>query len=47
MENHSSQWPTASEEQFVGTLEATHENTLKIVPFELLVQYAVIPNQLH
>jgi hypothetical protein len=28
-------------------LEATHENTLKIVPFELLIQYAVIPNQLH
>ena len=28
-------------------LEATHENTLKIVPFELLIQYAVIPSQLH
>ncbi len=28
-------------------LEATHEATLKIVPFELLIQYAVIPNQLH
>jgi uncharacterized protein len=28
-------------------LEATHENTLKIVPFELLIQYAVIPDQLH
>ena len=28
-------------------LEATHENTLKIVPFELLIQYAVIPEQLH
>src|SRR6202030_1255859 len=25
-------------------LEATHENTLKIVPFELLIQYAVIPS---
>jgi uncharacterized protein (DUF2237 family) len=28
-------------------LEATHENTLKIIPFELLIQYAVIPQQLH
>ena len=28
-------------------LEATHENTLKIVPFELLIQFAVIPKQLH
>jgi len=28
-------------------LEATHEATLKIVPFELLIQYAVIPDQLH
>ena len=28
-------------------LEATHENTLSIVPFEQLVQYAVIPEQLH
>jgi len=28
-------------------LEATHENTLQIVPFELLIQYAVIPDQLH
>ena len=28
-------------------LEATHENTLKIVPFELLIQFAVIPDQLH
>ena len=28
-------------------LEATHENTLKIVPFELLIQHAVIPEQLH
>jgi uncharacterized protein (DUF2237 family) len=28
-------------------LEATHENTLKIVPFELLIQYAVIPTQLN
>ena len=27
-------------------LEATHEATLKIVPFELLIQYAVIPDQL-
>ncbi len=28
-------------------LEATHESTLNIVPFELLIQYAVIPEQLH
>jgi uncharacterized protein len=28
-------------------LEATHEATLKIVPFELLIEYAVIPDQLH
>ncbi len=28
-------------------LEATHEATLKIIPFELLIQYAVIPDQLH
>jgi hypothetical protein len=28
-------------------LEATHEATLKIVPFDLLIQYAVIPDQLH
>jgi hypothetical protein len=28
-------------------LEATHEATLKIVPFELLIQYAAIPDQLH
>ena len=28
-------------------LEATHEATLQIVPFELLIQYAVIPDQLH
>ena len=28
-------------------LEATHENTLKIVPFELLIQYAIIPDKLH
>jgi len=28
-------------------LEATHEATLSIVPFELLIQYAVIPDQLH
>ena len=27
-------------------LEATHENTLKIVPFELLIQFAVIPERL-
>ena len=28
-------------------LEATHEATLQIVPFELLIQYAVIPDRLH
>lgn len=28
-------------------LEATHENTLRIVPFELLLQHAVIPDKLH
>ena len=28
-------------------LEATHENTLKIVSFDLLIQHAVIPSQLH
>src|ERR1700682_4716103 len=28
-------------------LEATHENTLRIVPFELLIQFAIIPSQLH
>jgi len=28
-------------------LEATHEATLKIVPFELLIQYAAIPDHLH
>jgi len=28
-------------------LEATHEDTLKIVPFELLIQYAIIPSTLH
>jgi len=28
-------------------LEATHEDTLKIVPFDLLLQHAVIPSQLH
>ena len=28
-------------------LEATHEATLEIVPFELLLQYAVIPKTLH
>jgi hypothetical protein len=28
-------------------LEATHENTLRIVPFELLIQYGVIPDRLH
>ena len=26
---------------------ASHEATLKIVPFELLIKYAVIPYQLH
>ncbi len=28
-------------------LEATHEATLQVVPFELLLQYAVIPETLH
>lgn len=28
-------------------LEATHEATLEVVPFELLLQYAVIPETLH
>jgi uncharacterized protein (DUF2237 family) len=28
-------------------LEATHEATLAIVPFEILIQYAVVPDQLH
>ena len=28
-------------------LEATHEATLAIVPFEILIQYAVIPDTLH
>jgi len=28
-------------------LEATHEATLSIVPFDLLIEYAVIPDQLH
>lgn len=28
-------------------LEATHENTLQIVSFELLLQHAVIPDNLH
>ena len=28
-------------------LEATHEATLQIVPFDLLLQYAVIPKTLH
>lgn len=28
-------------------LEATHERTLEVVPFELLLQYAVIPETLH
>ncbi len=28
-------------------LEATHEATLRIVPFEVLIQYAVIPDKLH
>ena len=27
-------------------LEATHENTLRVVPFEILLQYAVIPDKL-
>ncbi len=28
-------------------LEATHEATLAVVPFEILLQYAVIPETLH
>lgn len=28
-------------------LEATHEDTLEIVPFDVLLQYAVIPKTLH
>jgi len=28
-------------------LEATHEATLEIIPFEVLLQYAVIPKTLH
>jgi hypothetical protein len=28
-------------------LEATHENTLQIVPFEILIQHAIIPSRLH
>jgi uncharacterized protein (DUF2237 family) len=28
-------------------LEATHENTLETIPFETLLQYAVIPETLH
>lgn len=28
-------------------LEATHEATLNVVPFEVLLQYAVIPKTLH
>ena len=28
-------------------LEATHEATLSVVPFEILLQYAVIPETLH
>ncbi len=28
-------------------LEATHEATLAVVPFEILIQYAVIPDTLH
>ena len=27
-------------------LEATHENTLRVVPFEILLQFAVIPEKL-
>jgi uncharacterized protein (DUF2237 family) len=33
--------------RWLVVLEATHEDTLSIVPFELLIQYAVIPDQLH
>ncbi len=28
-------------------LEATHENTLRVVPFDILLQFAVIPEKLH
>lgn len=28
-------------------LEATHEATLAIVPFEVLIRYAVVPDKLH
>jgi len=28
-------------------LEATHESTLKIIPFEILLQHAAIPEQLN
>ena len=28
-------------------LEATHEATLAVVPFEILIQYAVVPDRLH
>ncbi len=28
-------------------LEATHENTLRLVPFDLLIQHSVIPENLH
>ena len=28
-------------------LEATHEATLAIVPFEILIRYAVVPDKLH
>jgi uncharacterized protein (DUF2237 family) len=28
-------------------LEATHEATLEIIPFEILLEYAVIPKTLH
>ena len=28
-------------------LEGTHENTLRIIPFEVLIQHAVIPDKLH
>jgi uncharacterized protein len=28
-------------------LEATHENTLQVISFELLLQHAVIPDKLH
>ena len=28
-------------------LEATHENTLRLIPFDVLIQHAVIPDQIH